>query len=223
MSSAYVVVTQPTSEPIVLDEAKAYMRVDFGDDDMLIAGLITRARGLCELITGRALRYQQVQEVFTIERPPGGELSGPLKPQSNWYAFNEMLGANPFGPAHFYFDLDMPPIDRVLPVTIETKVTAFDPWTVFPQVTNTDGSTNTWVDYTMEPARIYIQNPITANFYRFTFWCGHGHANTYPLPGDLKQALLEGVAYLYDYREAEDFPCALNEKLLARRSANAWI
>jgi len=67
---------------------------------------------------------------------------------ANWYNFQQQLGSNPFGPAQFFFDLAMPPIDRVQLPTIETKVTAFDLWRVFAQYTNPDGSTNTWVDYT---------------------------------------------------------------------------
>jgi len=223
LSEQYIVLTPPTVEPVSLIDAKTYLRVDFSDDDLLIANLISRARSLCETITGKAWAYQKIQEVFIIERPEGGTLSGPIEKGANWYNFQQQLGSNPFGPAQFFFDLAMPPIDRVLLPVIETKVVAFDPWTVFTQYTNSDGSTNTWVDYTQEPARMYIQSPITANFYRFTFWCGFGGTNTYPLPGDLKQALYEAINYLYDYREAEDFPGELKAKLLRKRVASAWI
>ena len=219
----FIVLTPPAIEPVTLSEVKAYLRVDFSDDDELIANLITRARSLCETITAKAWAYQQIQEVFTIERPPGGEISGPILKGPNWYAYNEMLGANPFGPSQYYFDLAMPPIDRVQLPVIETKVVAFDSWVVFPQFTNADGSTNTWVDYAQEPARIYIQSPVTANFYRFTYYAGYGNTNTTPLPFDLKQALMECISYLYDYREAEDFPSALKQKLLSKRVASAWI
>lgn len=220
---SFVVLTPPSVEPVTLSEVKAYMRVDFSDDDVLIANLITRARSLCETITSRAWGYQQIQEVFIIERPTGGEISGPIEKGANWYNFQQQLGSNPFGPAQFFFDLAMPPIDRVQLPVIETKVVAFDPWLVFPQYTNPDNSTNTWVDYTQEPARIYIMSPITANFYRFTYYAGYGNTNTYPLPFDMKQALMECISYLYDYREAEDFPCALKQKLLSKRVASAWI
>lgn len=39
---------QPSAEPITLAEAKAHIRVDTSDDDVLIASLISRARGYCE-------------------------------------------------------------------------------------------------------------------------------------------------------------------------------
>lgn len=222
MAESYIVLTPPSVEPITLTQAKAYMRVDFPDDDQLIADLISRARSLCEVVTGRAFASQQIQEIFAIDRPLGGEVSGPIKEGPNWYIYNEQLGANPFGPAQFYFDLAMPPIDTTQTVVVQTKVTAFDVWSTFPLVTNPDGSTNHWIDNTQEPARMYLMQPITANFWQFQYWCGYG-TNTYPLPYDLKQALLEACAFLYDNREAEDLPDAIVKKLQSRRIANAWI
>lgn len=220
-SDSYIVLTQPSVEPITLTEVAPYLRVDFADDNQLISSLIQRARSFAETVTGRALAYQQVQEVFTIGRPEGGDLSGPISKGPSWYQYDQQIGANPFGASQFYYDLAMPPIDRVQQVLIETKVVAFDPWRVFPQFTNADGSTNTYVDYSQEPARLYIMSPITANFYRFTFWCGYNDA--YPIPPDLKQAVCELVAHFYDYREGEDVPQWLMNKLLAKRIANAWI
>jgi Phage gp6-like head-tail connector protein len=219
----FIVLTPPTVEPVSLSDTKAYLRVDFGDDDALLATLISRARSLCEMITGRAWGYQQIQTVYTIERPEGGTVSGPIMRGPSWYEYNQQIGANPFGAAQFYYDLPMPPVDRVLPVTMEYKVVAFDPWKTFPQFTNIDGSTNTWLDYAQEPARLYVMDPVTSNFWRFTYWCGFGNANTSPLPFDMKQALMECIAYLYDYREGEDFPDALKAKLLSKRVASAWI
>ena len=48
--------TEPTSEPVTLDEAKAHLRVvDFTDDDSYITGLISTARRAIEDATGRTL------------------------------------------------------------------------------------------------------------------------------------------------------------------------
>lgn len=218
----FIVLTPPTVEPVTLTDAKAYMRVDFSDDDTLITNLISRARSLCETITARAWAPQQIQEVYTIERPEGGDVSGPIMRGPNWYQYQEMLGANPFGAAMFFFDLAMPPYDTTQPLVMETRVTPFSAWSTFQQITNPDGSVNTFVDNVMEPARLYIQDPLTVNFWRFTYYAGYG-TNTYALPFDLKQALMEGINYLYDYREAENFPAALTAKLLAKRAGNAWI
>lgn len=49
------VVTQPTSEPITLVEAKAHLRVDFEEDDPYIQGLISAARYYAETFQNRTL------------------------------------------------------------------------------------------------------------------------------------------------------------------------
>lgn len=46
---------QPTVEPILLADMKNWLRVEFTDDDTLIAGLITGARELVEGFTARSL------------------------------------------------------------------------------------------------------------------------------------------------------------------------
>lgn len=42
------ITTQPSVEPVTLDEVKQFLRVDMSDDDDLIGQLITSARQLCE-------------------------------------------------------------------------------------------------------------------------------------------------------------------------------
>src|SRR6266550_1544456 len=205
MSSSFKVMVPPAIEPILLQDVKSYLRVDFSDDDAMITGLITRARSLAETVTHRAMATQTIQELFTIERPLGGSLSGTIERSPNWYQYQEQLGANPFGAAQFYFDLSMPPVQAVS--LVETKVIAFDDWLPFTGVT--------WLDDTTEPARMYFQSPITANFWRFTYTCGYSF--TYPVPYDIQQGILEAVAYWYQYREAQDLPQALINKLLAQK------
>lgn len=48
-------VTPAATEPVTLDEAKAHLRVVHSFDDQLISSLITSAREVVELNTGRAL------------------------------------------------------------------------------------------------------------------------------------------------------------------------
>ncbi|MHB1651394.1 MAG: head-tail connector protein [Desulfitobacteriaceae bacterium] len=61
--------TPLVTEPIILAEAKNYLRVDIADDDTLIGSLITSAREYCEAVTGRALGTQS-WELVLPEFPP---------------------------------------------------------------------------------------------------------------------------------------------------------
>lgn len=57
-----IVITPPAVEPVSLAEAKAYLRVDGADEDLLITGLIRAAREYCESVKGHAF-YEQTLEL----------------------------------------------------------------------------------------------------------------------------------------------------------------
>ena len=60
-------VTPPAGEPVSLAEAKLHLRVDGGDDDLLIGSLITAARQAAETITHRQFitaRWKLVMDGF---------------------------------------------------------------------------------------------------------------------------------------------------------------
>lgn len=61
---AFDIVTEATTEPITLAEAKNFLRVDHAEDDMLISALITASRQMCEEYTRRILVTTTVDEYF---------------------------------------------------------------------------------------------------------------------------------------------------------------
>lgn len=67
----------PSAEPVSLDQVKTYLKVDYTDEDAMIAGLISRARRAVEEYTRRALLTQTWQQLMDygpfmteIARPP---------------------------------------------------------------------------------------------------------------------------------------------------------
>lgn len=55
------VVIPPATEPVSLDEARAFCRVDSDHEDVLLTALITAAREQVEVMTGRALADQTLR------------------------------------------------------------------------------------------------------------------------------------------------------------------
>lgn len=74
------VVDEPAQEPLELEAVKAHLRVDFNDEDAMIAGYISAARELIETECGRALVTQDWELGFDDFpcgdrfRLPGGQL-----------------------------------------------------------------------------------------------------------------------------------------------------
>lgn len=225
-SEGFVILTPPSVEPVTLADVKDWLNIDFSSKDTLITNLIKRARRRCETVTGRAFASQQIQCTFPITRPQGGELSGPVDHGPSWYQYAEQIGANPFGSSMFYFDIPMAPVDPTQTCTVETKITAFMTWnSFFAGLPPTTTPTTCWVDTNQEPARFYFLVPITANFWRFTYWTGYS-VNTFPLPEDLAEPLYELISYWYDYRDGGGDKNRLEQiesKLLSKRLSSAWI
>lgn len=76
-------VTPPSTEPLTLAQAKAYLKVDFDADDTLITAMIAEARAWAEAITRRALIDQEwlmVMDRFPVQsrHNPFGEILLPF-------------------------------------------------------------------------------------------------------------------------------------------------
>ncbi|AXS39961.1 head-tail connector protein [Breoghania sp. L-A4] len=55
---ASILISPPAAEPLTLEEAKLFLRLDSSDEDALVSALIAAARGHVEAATGRALIHQ---------------------------------------------------------------------------------------------------------------------------------------------------------------------
>lgn len=83
----YKIVTQPTSEPITLDEARQHLRIEpFGSplehpDDTYISTLITIARQFCEEYTERAYAIYTIE--IALDYFPPNEIELPIYPSSS--------------------------------------------------------------------------------------------------------------------------------------------
>jgi uncharacterized phiE125 gp8 family phage protein len=76
---ALVPTSLPATEPVSLAEAKLHLRVDHGDEDILILSLISAARLHLEHVLGRAF-ITQGWLYLTDDWPPGHTLNLPLAP-----------------------------------------------------------------------------------------------------------------------------------------------
>lgn len=109
----------PELEPVTLAEAKAFLRVDDGAEDALIATLVTSARLHIEATTGRTLLSQSWRAV--LDRwPADGAVRLPVAPLlsvTSVTAYDEAGGAHALGLAQFR--TETAPARLLLPPTVE--------------------------------------------------------------------------------------------------------
>ena len=74
-----ILIAGPASEPVSLEECKAWMRVDSDADDALIAALVTSARLVLEAAT-RRLFISQTWRIISDQWPAEQTFSIPLAP-----------------------------------------------------------------------------------------------------------------------------------------------
>ena len=124
-------VTPPTEEPVSLLEAKLHLRVDFDEDDMLIASLITAARQAAETLTGRQLttaRWKQVLDCF-----PGPSLMGVPAGQTFTLPGHAILLAKaPVQSVVSINYLDMGSVNQTMPALTYTVDVACEPARITP-------------------------------------------------------------------------------------------
>lgn len=106
----------PAAEPVTLDQARQFLRLDQNDEDDLLATLITAARLMIEAAAGRCL-IEQPWRIVLDRWPGGGEIRLPLSPVVRIEAARvyDLLGApQPVAEAALTLDRNAdPPLIRV--------------------------------------------------------------------------------------------------------------
>ena len=187
--------TAPTTLPITLAEAKAHLRVDFGDDDTYITALIGAAQSTLEWTYDRALMTQTL--VLTLDR-----FVQPATPLPSWGAGTVAIsGWGPAGTQWGWYAPTWSVIELRPPVQQINAVTYVDP----------TGATQTLdpTKYTLtksEPGRVFpsLNNvwPVTAlqpGAVSIEFVTGYTSESN--IPAAQLQALKLILGDLYEHRE----------------------
>ncbi len=187
MYSSLRVVQPPTVEPLSLADARKHLRVDYTDDDDLIAQLITTARMLVEQHLGRVLITQTL--LWTMSQdPPSGAL--PLLPMP-LLVLPVILSA----PQVMNGPLELP---RCPVQSVTSVAQAATDGTVTTLVAGTDYIP----DLALDPARIRLQwanVPRYMQHLQVTFVAGYGADGT-AVPAPLIAAIKLWLAFLYEQR-----------------------
>ena len=174
-------VTPAAGEPVSLAEAKQHLRVDGGDDDLLIGSLITAARQAAETKTGRQLitaRWKLVLDAF-----PGPSLMQSATGASFSLPGHAILLAKcPVQSAVSIEYLDMNGTTQVMPASDYVLDAACEPARLTPAFGKT------W------PSTLPQMGAVSV-----TFDAGYGAASA--VPEGLKSWIKLRVGSLYGHRE----------------------
>lgn len=212
MPVSYVITLPVSTEPVTLTDAKSWLRVDYPDEDILIAQLITEARDEAERITKRALATQTIQAILEPGRVPVGALSGPVDSPPDAWQLAERPDIPLFGNALVRLKLPMSPVQSI--TTVEYQLTRMDnpEWTTLA-ATDTNGNATYRLDSTADPAELNIFTVLAASRYRVTYVAGYT-----VLPRELEVTLKRLIAHYYTDREGEKpIPQAIMDGLYRKR------
>ena len=181
--SGLQVTTPPVQEPVSLQEAKEYLRVDDSTDERIVRPFIETARRVAEEHLGRTL----MTTTYSLFVDGYDELADPLwegtrtGPYLNYYKN--------------YINLPKCPIQSV------TSVSTFDD----SDNETTMAASRYYVDNVREPSRVVLRLGETfptalrvANAVKVVYVAGY--ANAYVVPEPLKMGMLQHIAFLYEHR-----------------------
>lgn len=173
------VTTLPDSEPISLDEAKGYLKVDGTSDDTYITSLITTSRRMCEAYTGLSFVTQERQ--IKLDRFPVSDRS----------RGNEIT--IPYGPVQSIDSVKYLNTDNVLTTMAEGTDYVVDTDSeicrIFPVSSN---------ELTCWPSTRNLPNAVTV-----AYTAGFDDVSGIPLPKEVTEAMYKQIASMYENRQDE--------------------
>ena len=177
-----------TTSAVATSDQKSFMRVDFSDDDTLIAELIKSAQNLVEAYMNRAITTQTLS--LFLDRLP---FYSDLKLQEGIFTAPDLEYNSNF------IVLPKPPVVSV------THVKYYDN----DNTASTFATTNYYVDTISDQARVVLKTGSSwptvsetrnANAYEIKYVAGYGGASDVPEP--IVQAIKLLTTHLYENREA---------------------
>ena len=181
--AGFKVTTEPTAEPLSLQEVKEYLRVDDATDERVVQPLIIAARQFAEQHMNRAL----MQQTITLSLDAVVDQDEPLHegmrtaPDLNYYKN--------------YLVLPKSPVQSV------TSVKTYDD----NDTATTMATTKYYVDTVREPARVVLRTGETfptalrvANAIEVVYVAGYTSA--YAVPEPIRLGMLQHIAYMYEHR-----------------------
>ena len=175
--------TEPTQEPVTLQEVKEYLRVDDATDERVIRPYIESARRFCEEHTGRALMTQ----TLTLFLDAFEDIDNPL-----W----EGTRTGPY--LNYYKNYVVLPRSPVVSVT---HVKTYDD----ADTATTLAASKYYLDNAREPSRIVMRTGESfpsalrvANAIEVEYITGY--TTQYNVPEPMRLGILQHIAYLYEHR-----------------------
>lgn len=184
------VTSAPQSEPVSLSDLKAWLRIDWTDDDPWLALLIQDARQWVEAHTSRAMITQTLQGVWSLPKTPESKLRGLYAPLGMeltfWLPRSPMVSVTT---AEIEKDLD---VWQTLVLTSDYVVDADnDPVRVWLRASA--------ISYWAPTGALINFLGVYAPRVRITWTAGYG-SDYSSVPSSFRRAIMAAAAYLYEHR-----------------------
>jgi len=181
--AGFKVTTEPTAEPLSLQEVKEYLRLEDASDERVVQPMITAARQFAEEHLGRSL----MQQTITLYLDTAIDTENPL-----WEGMRTAPDLNYY---KNYIVLPKSPVQSVTSVkTYNDSDTA-----------TTMAASKYYVDTSREPARIVLRTGESfptalrvANAIEVIYVVGY--ASAYAIPEPIRLGMFQHIAHMYEHR-----------------------